>query len=310
MLVFPNCKINLGLNILSKRDDGYHNIDSLFLPVKDLYDVVEINYSNTSSDQFAFGGIEIPECEPCENLVFKAHTLLKSYVAEKSNIEIPKLKISLLKSIPFGAGLGGGSADASFTLLGINSFLNLGLDQEELLELSRKIGSDCAFFLENKAMIARERGDILSPYRFSKAEEYQLLIIFPSINISTKEAYSKVKPLSSRPPLEQRLKADIREWKNCIENDFETSAFELYPILGEIKEILYKKGAIYASMTGSGSAIYAFFSRDANVDFEAGWLVSEGGAELARAQGDTAFGSANKDKEIFCLKKYIQLPLA
>ncbi|MEG1717736.1 MAG: 4-(cytidine 5'-diphospho)-2-C-methyl-D-erythritol kinase [Bacteroidales bacterium] len=193
MIYFPPCKINIGLHILSKRSDAYHNLETAFFPLSDISDVLEI--SPSEKEEFLFTGIPITG-EKGENLVVQAANLLSQYTGKNFSC-----RIHLHKAIPFGSGLGGGSADATYTLLGINETLNLGLSQKEIYLLCTELGSDCACFVENKPTIGKERGNIISPLSCNIHQCYDLLLVIPPISISTKDAYKSITPQSNRPSL-------------------------------------------------------------------------------------------------------------
>jgi 4-diphosphocytidyl-2-C-methyl-D-erythritol kinase len=258
MLLFPSAKINIGLNVISKRDDGFHNIESIFYPIN-FYDCLEIIENPNIEGDYVFynHGLKI-DGNPEDNLVVKAIKLVKQ------QIYVPKLEVHLLKNIAFGAGLGGGSADAASMLKYL--FNTKAQNAKELESLAEKLGSDCVFFLHNKAMYAEGKGEILREIPLS-LKLYTLLLIIPPIHISTKEAYSELRMVNEKlkiknvKPLEKLNVKDISNWKGYVKNDFEDAVFPKYPVLAEIKENLYKIGAIYASMSGSGSAIYGIFEK-------------------------------------------------
>lgn len=251
MLVYPNAKINIGLNVVEKRDDSYHNIETVFYPIG-LSDVLDISPSETCSDySFSADGITI-EGDPESNLIIKAYRLLQS------EYDVPPVDISLIKQIPFGAGLGGGSSDAAFTLTTLNKLFNLKISTKKLEDFAAELGADCAVFVRNKPVFATGIGNIFSPIDLS-LKNYFLLLIKPDIHVSTPEAYSQVKPEQPQISLNELIRQPIEEWKNTIKNDFETSVFRLYPEIETIKENLYAQGAIYASMSGSGSSVYGIF---------------------------------------------------
>lgn len=267
MVGFPNIKINIGLNIVAKRADGFHNIESIFYPIQ-IFDVIEV----LESDELSFNasGIEIPG-EPSNNLCLKAYKLLEK------DFDIPKVQINLHKVIPIGAGLGGGSADAAFTLKLLNSKFDLKINNAKLIDYARCLGSDCAFFIENTPKYCFGKGDEFEPVALDLSA-YRLVIVYPNLHISTPEAYSGVVPKPSNMALKELVKMPIGEWKGNIKNDFEDSLFIKYPVLESIKQALYEKGALYASMSGSGSTIYGIFPQDdcpksfALADYKV-WLV-------------------------------------
>lgn len=249
MILYPNAKINIGLNIESKRSDGYHNISSVFYPLKGSYDILEI----TKSPVFLFScsGIKIPNGE---NLCEKAFSLIDS------KFSISPVHIHLHKRIPIGAGLGGGSSDASFTLKGLNQLFNLKISNIELEKLSLKLGADCPFFIENTPKYVEGVGDKLSPLSLDLSE-YNIKLINSDIHVSTMQAYSSVVINSSKSLILDDILNPISEWKDTIKNDFESNIFSAYPLLENIKNDLYKEGAIYASMSGTGSIVYGIFSK-------------------------------------------------
>ncbi|MCB9361360.1 MAG: 4-(cytidine 5'-diphospho)-2-C-methyl-D-erythritol kinase [Flavobacteriales bacterium] len=251
MVLFPNAKINIGLNITEKRADGFHNIESIFYPIFDLYDVLEI----VKNDELKFTstGIKIPG-DKQNNLCLKAYYLLKQ------DFDISPVHIYLLKVIPIGAGLGGGSADAAFTLKGLNELFELNLMDDELMNYARKLGSDCAFFIKNKPVYAFNKGDEFEAVNLDLST-YKIKVEYPNIHIGTAEAYAGVSPKHSEKNIKELILAPIETWKNEIKNDFEDSVFTNYPAIKELKEKMYKEGALYASMTGSGSAVYGVFSK-------------------------------------------------
>lgn len=248
MLVFPNCKINLGLNVIHKRSDGFHDIESVFYPVP-WCDILEIVPSET--DNFFFDGIKI-NCTETENLCFKAYQLLKN------QYNIPNINLYLYKNVPFGAGLGGGSSDGAYTILALNTLFSLNIDENTLTNLTSKLGSDCAFFIQNKACYVCETGSHLTPLPFN-LKGYYLVIIKPDISIPTKDAYNMLTPKMPEIPLSDIIKLPVYEWKNLLINDFEEPIFRKFPEISFIKKRLYSRGAVYASMTGSGSAVYGIF---------------------------------------------------
>ncbi len=257
MLTFPNAKINIGLNIIEKRADGFHNIESLFYPVQ-WSDVLEIVPSDNSTVIFQSSGLAIPG-EKSTNLCLKAYQLLK----DKLPLEAPL--IHLHKIIPMGAGLGGGSADGAFTLKMLNDIYDLHLTNEELKNFARQLGSDCAFFIDNQPIFCFEKGDQFETFDLTLAQKF-IVLVNPDIHISTAEAYSGVVPKTSNIPLRIALKEPIQTWKDTIKNDFEDHLLLKYPTLASIKNTLYEKGALYASMTGSGSTVYGIFENTCEIN--------------------------------------------
>ena len=251
MLSYPNAKINLGLNVVERRPNGYHTIETVFYPIG-LNDVLEILPSETCTDySFLSSGISLGG-DPEENLIVKAYRLLRS------KYQFPAVDISLFKQIPFGAGLGGGSSDAAFMLKLLNELFELKITTKKLERLAAKLGADCPVFIQNKAVFASGIGNVFTQIELS-LKGYFLLLVKPDIYISTPEAYSQVKPEEPEISLLDLIKAPISEWKNSIKNDFEKSVFARYPSIEEIKNNLYEMGAIYASMSGSGSSVYGIF---------------------------------------------------
>jgi 4-diphosphocytidyl-2-C-methyl-D-erythritol kinase len=249
MLNFPNAKINLGLHIVSKRDDGFHEIETVFYPVG-LSDILEF-VPNEEKMSFTSGGISIPG-NPNDNLCMKAYLMLKD------DFNISYADIHLHKIIPIGAGLGGGSSDGAFMLSMANEYFSLGLSNEKLKEYALQLGSDCAFFIENKPCLAKGRGEKLSPVE-PGLSAYRIVLIYPRIHVSTADAYAGVKPQIPELPLEEIMKLPAEKWKDMLVNDFEKTVFQKFPVIKEIKQQLYNAGAVYAAMSGSGSAVYGLF---------------------------------------------------
>lgn len=251
MIVFPNAKINIGLNIVEKRPDGFHNIETTFYPIG-LSDILEINTSDKIN--FENTGLTV------ENKNFESNLCYKAYQILQQDFSLNPINIHLHKITPFGAGLGGGSSDASFTLKTLNSLFNLNLDRETLLSYAEKIGSDCPFFIINKPVYAEGKGEILNEIDFS-LKGYHLVLIHPGIHVNTAKAYSQITPKNPQINIKELIKQPLEKWKKAIKNDFEDSVFQDYPELKTIKEVLYSLGATYASMSGSGSAIYGIFNK-------------------------------------------------
>lgn len=262
MICFPNAKINIGLRVTERRPDGYHNIETIFCPVK-LQDALEIVPSESSEDNCVLNlsGIKV-DGKPENNLVIKALNILR----EHHNITTP-LEIYLHKSIPSGAGLGGGSSDAAFMLKAVSEMYNLGLSNELLSKYASEIGADCPFFLSNTTMYAQGIGDIMEPVSIDLSNKY-IVLIKPEINVSTAEAYGLVKPRKAEPSLKTLIKEPVESWRALISNDFEECIFQKYPVISQIKKHLYEKGAVYASMSGSGSAVYGLFIDHCNISEE------------------------------------------
>jgi 4-diphosphocytidyl-2-C-methyl-D-erythritol kinase len=251
MIVFPHAKINLGLSIVSKRSDGYHNLESVFYPIP-IRDALEIVPSEKNI--FIQTGINIPGKES-DNLVLTAYNLLEKYYP---NLE--PLKIHLHKAIPPGAGLGGGSSDAAKILQLINRFFDLDISPGKLSGFASDLGSDCPFFIQSEACFATGKGEILEPLSLNLSE-YSILLVHPEIRINTAWAFSKIHPSLPKYSLKEMISNPVKDWVHTISNDFELPVFDAYPQLQLIKHQLYNSGALYASMTGSGSTIYAFFNK-------------------------------------------------
>ncbi|WP_370089770.1 4-(cytidine 5'-diphospho)-2-C-methyl-D-erythritol kinase [Ekhidna sp.] len=261
MITFPNAKINLGLNIVSKREDGYHNIESCFYPIPrhDSLEVIE-----AASFAFHSYGLDIPG-DATSNLCVKAYELIKA------DFDIPPVEIHLLKTIPMGAGLGGGSADGAFTLKMLNNLFRLELSDSQLETYCLKLGSDCPFFIKNLPAIATGRGEHLQPIDLDLSG-YYLAIYNPGIHVSTKEAYAGVTPRKAKISISNFINTPIQEWKDKLVNDFESSIFPNHPEIEQLKREMYDAGAIYASMTGSGSTVFGLFEEVVEMN---GWKVVE-----------------------------------
>jgi 4-diphosphocytidyl-2-C-methyl-D-erythritol kinase len=255
MICFPNAKINLGLNVVSKRPDGYHNIETVFYPVP-LQDALEV--TGAAADSFRQTGMSAGFLPAEDNLAVKAMNLLKA------RYSLPPLEVHLLKAIPFGAGLGGGSSDAAFMLKLLNSFLQLNIPVEQLEEMAAALGADCPFFIRNTPVFATATGNLFEPVSLS-LKGYFLCLVKPGIAVSTPGAYAMVTPRQPERSLKDVVRRPVSEWKNVMVNDFEESVFQKYPLIGQIKEELYRAGAVYASMSGSGSSVYGLFESPANL---------------------------------------------
>ena len=303
MITTPNVKINLGLNILRKREDGFHDLETLFVPYFGIHDTLEIitgdDYSRTSAALFAKYGEGVPATQGTQKPegVFGVEThendapkiaqgmsedgslmitiareegvdwdplkdlCAKAYFILAEDFKLPSVKMFLEKTSPVGAGLGGGSADAAFTLKMLNEMCGLGLTQQQLADYASRLGSDCAFFIYNRPMIGEGRGEILTEYdgHFSLSN-YELQVLTPAgVAVSTKEAYSGIRPHLPEQSLREVLSRPVEEWKGLLVNDFEETVFAKHPELAAIKSSLYDSGAVYASMSGSGSALFAIY---------------------------------------------------
>ena len=249
MIVYPNAKINIGLKVLNKREDGFHNLESIFYPVP-WYDILEINRSENF--EFKSFGLKI-KGKPGDNLVIKAYRLVK----DKFNI--PNCKIHLQKQIPMGAGLGGGSADAAFTITALNKLFNLNISIDQMIKMADSLGSDCSFFIENKPKLVTGKGEILKDIDFN-LNGYYIKLVNPEIHISTKVAFENLEIEPHHQPTLNTLTPQQLFKDNLLAvNDFEKGIFNLYPIIKHIKNQLIKEGALYASMTGTGSTVYGIF---------------------------------------------------
>lgn len=256
MVSFPPCKINLGLNIIRKRSDGYHDIETCFYPVP-WTDILEIIISDQIN--FTSTGLVIPG-NADDNLCLKAYQLIKK------DFDIAPVNIHLHKIIPTGAGLGGGSSDAAFTLRMLNEIFKLNLSITQLLSYASQLGSDCAFFIQDKPMLGEGRGEVLSEIKVDLKGKF-LMLIKPDVHVSTAAAYASVKPEKPSIKLKDVLeKNGVDTWRNLLKNDFENSVFEIHPLIRKIKEELYAAGAQYASMSGSGSAVFGIFESDPMLD--------------------------------------------
>ncbi|MCQ2165001.1 MAG: 4-(cytidine 5'-diphospho)-2-C-methyl-D-erythritol kinase [Bacteroidales bacterium] len=257
MITHPNVKLNLGLSVIRRREDGFHDLETLFVPYTGISDTLEI----VPADEF---GIDIlrkegVDWDPQQDLTAKAYRLLEA------DFHIPPVHIRLTKTSPVGAGLGGGSADAAFALRMLNALFGLSIDDGTLASYAARLGSDCAFFIYNRPMLGSGRGEILTPYDIDLSG-YEIQVVVPEgIAVSTREAYGGITPrekLTEAPvALMDALSLPVEEWKNALVNDFEATVFKAHPELAAIKQSLYDSGAIYAAMSGSGSALFALYRR-------------------------------------------------
>lgn len=259
MLSFPNCKINLGLNIIGKRPDGFHDLETIFYPIA-IRDVLEIvtQQNETTDVEFAGTGLSI-DGDISNNLCVKAYHLLK-----KDFTELPGVKIHLHKTIPMGAGLGGGSADGAFTLTLLNQKFQLGLSTHQLMNYALQLGSDCPFFILNEPCFAEGRGEKLQPISLDLSA-YQFIIINPGIHINTGWAFSNIEIKQPAKSVKEIITQPVDTWKNEMVNDFEEPVFQSHPEIRSIKEKLYSQGAVYASMTGSGSTVFGIFKNEKDI---------------------------------------------
>lgn len=254
MIVFSNCKINIGLHIVSKRNDGYHNIETVFYPLP-LFDVLELIDANETA--LTLKGILIPG-NPQNNIVLKAYQLLK-----KDFPALPPVHFYLLKNIPPGAGLGAGSANGAFALTALNKKFQLNLSTEQLINYALQLGSDCPFFIVNQPCFATGRGEKMQPVPVDLSQ-YQIVIVNPGIHVSTPWAFKQLQPEQPQRSLQELILMPVEEWKNFITNDFEIPVFKAHPEIESIKDNLYNAGAVFAIMSGSGSTVYGLFAADAN----------------------------------------------
>ena len=269
MITYPNCKINLGLHVVGKREDGYHNLETIFLPVTNLCDELEV--TELASADLSGGAVVAPRMTqdglaldnaPEDNLCTKAWRLLHE------EFGIPAVDIRLKKNIPFGAGLGGGSSDAAFTLRMLNDMFALGLGTEALEQRAARLGADCAFFIQNRPAYATGIGDRLQPIDLDLSTpnpRFSIRIEIPEgEHVSTREAYGGLKRDlfgTTRPDLRKAVQRPVDEWCTLIVNDFEASVFPAHPAIAALKDDMYRRGALYASMTGSGAAVFGIFAR-------------------------------------------------
>lgn len=252
MILFPNAKINLGLHVTGKRIDGYHNIETVFYPIR-WCDIAEIipGEKHTSGIEVHLSGIPVAG-KHADNLCVKAYELLKK------DFSLNAVKLYLHKQIPMGAGLGGGSSDAASFIKAMNSLFALGMDSERMQNYAKVLGADCAFFIDNVPVHAIGKGDEFSSVNVS-LKDFFIYVVHPGIHVSTAEAYAQVIPSPPKVNLKDVLREDISEWKKLLVNDFEKSVFAAHPAIADIKQQMYDAGAVYASMSGSGSAVYGLF---------------------------------------------------
>ena len=260
MVTFPNAKVNIGLDVLRRRPDGYHDISTVMIPVP-WSDILEIVPGTTCDDTLSVSGRHV-DCPPEKNLVIKAVKALREHCA------FPPVDIFLNKIIPDGAGLGGGSSDAAFTLVALNELFRLGLSKDRLAEIASVLGADCPFFIYNRPMLCEGTGTTLSPYALNLPDNLSVVIVKPAgVSVSTKEAYAGISPAVPERDLPELLSSlPLDQWQKHIKNDFERSVFPICPVIGDIKERIMGMGAIYASMSGSGSSVYGFFEGDIMTD--------------------------------------------
>lgn len=257
MISHPNCKINLGLRIIRKRPDGYHDLSSIFIPIP-LCDELEIE----PSQQFEFsqGGIPI-DCPLDDNICVKAYRLLATDFPA-----VGAVRMHLEKRIPFGAGLGGGSSDAAFVLRMLNDMFSLELNSLQLRQYAVRLGADCAFFIDNQPALATGIGDILTPLGSNPLKGFQLVLAKPDEGVSTREAYGGLiidPAAATSTPLPQLIQAPVADWRGTVVNDFERTVFPLHPAISQLKDECYRQGALFAAMSGSGATVFGLFAPDA-----------------------------------------------
>jgi len=261
MISYPTPKVNIGLDVLRKRPDGYHDLESLFVPYSGLSDVLEIEEAAKFSieivrDGRVMDGSVHGDWDPRSDLTVKAFQLLRK------DFDLPQVSIRLEKRIPVGAGLGGGSADASFALRILSEMFNLYLPDEMLEIYAAELGSDCPFFVYNCPMFVSGRGDVLESFDIPDLSDYEIRVAVPEgESVSTKEAYSGIVPSMPAESLRSLLMRPIDQWRDCIKNDFEASVFATHPKIAALKQSFYDSGAVYASMSGSGSSVFALFRK-------------------------------------------------
>ena len=261
MTLYPNAKINLGLNIVSKRTDGYHNLETVFLPVMDLHDELEITISEFP--HFIAEGIVV-DCDPKDNLILRAYERVREHCPAVKNVSI-----RFKKNIPFGAGLGGGSADAAFTVLALNRLFCLNMTNQQMEELVAPLGADCAFFIQNKPRFAEGIGNIFSDVQQGFTEQLHnkwLLLIKPDCAVSTRAAYQGIHSKTPDCQLLDALLQPISTWQHTVHNDFEESVFPQFPVISYWKQQLLSAGALYAAMSGSGATVFGIFSNKPEID--------------------------------------------
>jgi 4-diphosphocytidyl-2-C-methyl-D-erythritol kinase len=257
MLCFPNAKINIGLNVISRRSDGFHNIETVFCPIglTDILEFVPLPGLPPGKSTFTNTGIRVDGADN-NNLCMKAYQLLSG------DFELPAIEVHLHKIIPMGAGLGGGSSDGAFMLKYLNMQFGLGLNDDQLCDYASHLGSDCAFFIRNRPLFGYERGN-----RFREVpvfpQNLEIVMVNPGVHIGTAEAYAGVRPGKPMHALEELIRMPVEKWRDAVFNDFEESIFPRHPDIGVIKNTFYQTGAVYASMSGSGSSVYGLYKGQA-----------------------------------------------
>ena len=259
MIQFPNAKINLGLNILRKRDDGYHELESVFYPIG-LKDGLEFIENKQNKINFSSSGISL-------DIDFEQNIVIKAYRMLAADYPLPGLDIHLHKVIPFGAGLGGGSSDAAFLLKGLNENFELGLSTDQLKAYAHRLGADCSFFIENQPAFATGKGEKLQSIDLS-LNGYFLVLVKPPVGVGTKAAYAGIKPGAPKCPLSEAIQLPPEKWQEYLVNDFEASVFPLFPEIAEVKSKLLSYGAVYAAMSGSGSSVFGLFHIEPEINMD------------------------------------------
>lgn len=267
LILFPNAKLNLGLHVLARRPDGYHTLETAFVPIQ-WTDALEVLPAEAAETTLTLTGRPVPG-EVRDNLCLKAYALLQADFPA-----LPPAFLHLHKVVPIGAGLGGGSADAACALRGGNEVFGLGLTTDQLLPYARRLGADCAFFLLNRPVLATARGDEFTPLDLPQLAGCSVLVVWPGVPISTAEAFSGVVPAPPGLPLAEVLAQPLARWRGALVNDFEAALAPRFPMLAELKAQLYEAGAEYAALSGSGSAVFGIFQGEAPVlEFPAGFAV-------------------------------------
>lgn len=266
MICYPNAKINLGLKVVSKRTDGYHNLESIFLPI-DLCDVLEVIPSEGDDIRLTVHGIQVTG-DASDNLVAKAYHLINS------KYDIGGVEVHLLKNIPTGSGMGGGSSDGVFMLKALCELFDLEVSHQEMFHWALKLGSDCPFFLYNQPCFVSGRGEEIEPLTMDLSD-YDVRVVHPGIHISTAGAFAKIMPSPNPVDLKHAATFDASEWPKVFSNDFQNHAMESSPMISEIIHVLHNAGALYASMTGSGSAVYGVFRKNTVLDFTMPYFIRD-----------------------------------
>lgn len=251
MKLKANCKINIGLDVLRRREDGYHDLSTVMVPIMGLHDVVEVTPIEGAENEFHSLGLVV-DCPAEQNLCIKAARLMQQRYG------VDAVSITLDKRVPFGAGLGGGSSDATAVIMAMNEIFSLSLDEATLVALAAELGSDTAFFVRNTPQLCEGRGEIMTPIKLELTGLW-IVLIKPDEGVSTREAYAGVKPHVPSLSLTERLKEPIVQWQGSVKNDFEPSVFAAHPVIADVKQQLIDAGAVYASMSGSGSTVFGLF---------------------------------------------------